>query len=110
MANIIYINDLRANRDPNFIRTPIGYVANDSTSRPILGLGDKLQLDVPPQTAGEFGNIRASIEGSDEFSSLDGLEWYVVLEWFGYEGEEYEQKRQFIRMLKKTKEAQALRP
>jgi hypothetical protein len=68
MANIIYINDLRPNRDPEFIRTPIGYVANDSTSRPILGMGDKLQLDIPPLTAGDFGRIRSSIEGIDEFS------------------------------------------
>jgi hypothetical protein len=68
MANIIFINDLRANQDPGFIKTPIGYVADDSTSRPILGMGDMLELDKPPLTAGDFGNIRASIEGTDEFN------------------------------------------
>lgn len=66
MANIIYINDLRANIDPGFIRTPTGYVADDSTSRFILGLGDKMHLSTPPLTAGEFGRIRSSIEGTDE--------------------------------------------
>lgn len=74
MANIIYINDLRSNRDSDFTKTPIGYVANDSTSRPILGLGDKLELDVPPLTSGDFGNIRASIEGTNEFSDIESSE------------------------------------
>ncbi|CCV02561.1 hypothetical protein IIV31_189R [Armadillidium vulgare iridescent virus] len=70
MANIIYINDLRPNLDPTFIRTPVGFVADDSTSRPVLGLGQKLELDMPPLTAGEYGRIRASIEGTGEYDDV----------------------------------------
>lgn len=66
---LIYLNDLSSNLDPGFIKTPLGFVADDSTSRPILGLGDKLNLDSPPLTAGDFGRLRSSIEGYDEFNT-----------------------------------------
>ncbi len=54
MANIIYINDLRSNRDSDFTKNTNRICSNDSTSRPILGLGDKLELDVPPLTSGDL--------------------------------------------------------
>ncbi len=37
-------------------------------------MGDKLELDVPPLTSGDFGNIRASIEGTNEFSDIESSE------------------------------------
>ncbi len=48
MANIIYITDLRSNRDSDFTNTPIGYCSKRFHFKTHTWLGRQLELDVPP--------------------------------------------------------------